>query len=249
MSVALDHSADQRAYDRAFADECQKKYPVVDAIEQEYGHAVDRTKIEEAARVLACPVKKNAPNWQHGRVIYSVLANYVGGTPVGSIVSCLDVGTAKGFSALCMEWALSDAGDDVRGILDWYEVYSVDVVGPEERVRRNTVAEVGGYKTLAEILEPWPESKTIKFSKNTGVGWLSESRDRINFAFVDGKHQYETVRTESRLIAQRQEPGDVAIFDDVHVPGVRQAVGELKGYAKRHVQILPNRAYAICVKE
>ena len=56
--------------------------------------------VEAAARVLACPLKANPPNWQHGRVLYAGYRAYLAG--LQRRVLLLDIGTAKGFSAAAM---------------------------------------------------------------------------------------------------------------------------------------------------
>jgi predicted O-methyltransferase YrrM len=226
-------------YWQVFKAEKEQAYPVVDAFEQRMGYAVNAQRLLDAARVLACPVKKNPPNWQHGRIIYAAARNYLQGH---IDVSILDIGTAKGFSALCLLWALRDA--DILG-----SVTSVDVLDPAARVSRNTVAEVDGLKTLAEILAPWPESQSITFKKRTGGDELSDGRSRIHICFIDGKHDEKTVALEGYLLSQRQMVGDLAIFDDVHVEGVWQAVKTLKPkYELERINLLHNRAYAIGVR-
>lgn len=227
-------------YDDAFRREAAQTYPVVDALEQRYGFALQRERLEAAARVLACPVKANPPCWQHGRVLYAVARAALAGQ-VGP-VTLLDIGTAKGFSALCLRWALGDA--NVSGT-----VVTVDVMGPEDRVKRNSVAELDGLKTLAEFLAPWPEAADIQAFGMTGLDWLRAGRDRLPVVFVDGKHEGRVVAAEGAEIASRQQSGDVVVFDDVHLPDVRQAVAELhQAYAIEWLTVLPQRAYAIGVR-
>ena len=225
-------------YREIFEKERQSSYPMVDAFEQRMGVVINRERLEAAARVLSCPFKAAAPNWQHGRVLYSATWRYLADHGYRS-VRTLDIGTAKGFSALMVRFAVEDAGVDA-------ESFSVDVMPPGERVRRNTPAEVDGLKTLAEILAPWPEASRITFLQATGIEWLKSHSDRIHIAFVDGKHSGPVVEHEGLLLAARQQAGDLVIFDDVHIPDVGAAVESLtKLYDVERLQILPKRAYAI----
>lgn len=232
------------AYTDAFLAEREVAYPAIDAFEAAEGYKLDRmTRLEPAARVLACPLKANPPNWAHGRVLYAALRRWLADHP-GQFVNVLDIGTAKGFSALCMLWALMDGGYDYS-----YRLTSVDVVGPEDRVPRNTVADLDGPKTLHEILAPWPEASVINFEKSTGAGWLQQHPNRVHFAFVDGKHSYEAVSAEARLLGEHQMPGDMIVFDDMQIPRVAAAVNELRGYGIARIDAKPDRGYAIAVKQ
>lgn len=226
-------------YQEIFERERVNEYPAVDLVESKMVVALDRARLEEAGRVLSCPMKAAAPNWQHGRVIYAVARNYFEAINPPEPVNLLDIGTAKGFSALCLEWARLDSR--ILGT-----VTSVDVLPPEARVRRNTPAEVGGLRTLAEILEPWPEAKNIRFVESTGVGFLRAHPERFHFAFVDGKHTDDAVYQEGCLLARHQVSGDVVVFDDWQVPGVAAAINRLAGfYELEVVPAKPGRAYVI----
>jgi len=226
-------------YARIFEEERMVSYPVIDAFEQVCGYAIDRATLEAAARVLACPVKKHPPNWQHGRVLYAVARQYLE-CVAACWVNILDIGTAKGFSALCLHWALIDSG--IQG-----EVISVDVIAPHSPERRNTVAEIEGPVTLAEIHAPWPETQDITFLQSTGIDFLrSTDWDRIHVAFVDGKHDGAVVTTEARMMAARQVSGDLVVFDDAHLPGLSAAIDALAPiYALERLTPKPGRAYVI----
>jgi predicted O-methyltransferase YrrM len=234
-------TATRETFDRVFREEWGKRYKLIDDLETVVGYHLSEARLLDAARVLACPVKRNPPNWQHGRVLYALARHYLA-EPCDQ-VRILDIGTAKGFSALCLAWAIHDSG--LRGT-----VVSCDVIDPAARVRRNTVAEVDGLRTLAETVRPWRDDlEIVSFVRATGVEVLEANPERINFAFVDGKHSGHEVIKEGRLLAKRQQAGDLAVFDDVHLPDVHQAVMGLEGaYKLAHYNLLPQRAYAIGVR-
>ena len=228
-------------YRTAFNLERRSVYPCVDAFEQASGYALDRERLEAAARVLACPVKKNPPCWAHGRILYAAARLRLHG--LAGPVNLFEIGAAKGFGALCLLWARQDA--DKQG-----PVTSVDVIDPDERISRNTVAELDGLKTLRETLDPWPESVLIDFQQTTGVNYLQDHDERIHVAFVDGKHSGPVVQAEGFLLSHRQEHGDVALFDDVHLPGVEKAVnGLLSVYEFQRFDLRENRALMLGVRK
>ena len=233
-------------YADAFEAEAKRTYPVIDALEIRLGYALSPSRYLPAAEVLACPVKKDKHGqlrqvalWQHGRVLYALARERFVGL---EDVTVLDIGTAKGYSALCVLWALMDT--DCGGM-----VHSVDVLDPLARIPRHTVAEVDGLKTLAEFLSPWPEAQRIQFHQSTGIAWLEQHEDWLPFVYVDGKHTAAVVRRESELIRHRQRAGDVTVFDDVQIPDVATVLARLGGYDIEYVRPTKDRAYAIARRQ
>jgi predicted O-methyltransferase YrrM len=234
-------------YDAIFEKERRRDYPIVDAYERMHGYAIERDKLESMARTLACPLKANPPNWQHGRVIYTTLRfflrkalqGFVGGEVI------LDIGTAKGFSACVISHALEDSGAGC-------EVVSLDVIDPNARVSRNSAAELDGLKTIDEFVAGHVASGVrVTFfggGSNSWLEWALQQNKRVPFAFVDGKHTYEQVRYEATALSQLQRPGDVVIFDDCQIEPVGRAVRETKMYSTNYVDIGP-RTYAIGIRK
>lgn len=230
------------AYDAAFQAERMVEYPVMDALECRFGYAVDRDRLEDAARVLACPLKKNPPNWQHGRLIYALgrhlLARY------REPQLWIDIGTAKGFSAVCMAWAVADENAQTS-------ILSYDTIHPFSDEPRNSVMDgqvrgVLGYVRpfLPRLIQPYfYETAQLRRDLELSAGM------RLSFAFIDGSHTYEGVKADIETIAPRQQPGDIMLFDDLQVTGVATAIAHcLKGYDIEQIDLLPKRQYAIAVK-
>jgi predicted O-methyltransferase YrrM len=224
------------AYESAFHTERMHLYPAISAFEDKCGYAIGRERLEDAARTLACPVKAHPPNWQHGRVLYAITRQRLAQDKEPATL--VDIGTAKGFSALCLMWALLDANVSGR-------VVSVDVVNPLDRVRRNSVAELDGLLTVLDFVAPWPEADGIQFTHTTSAQWQGFNPQRIAVAFVDGKHTYQAVKADAKRVAAAQRIGDVMVFDDLHIPGIAAAVAELKGYSIERIEALPCRVYAV----
>lgn len=238
-------TATRDQYDAAFEKEYHAEYPTIDALEQRLGYAIDRGRLTAAARDLACPVKKSPPHWAHGRVLYAVARAYLrDNQPFDLPLTFLDIGTAKGFSATVMAWALAHWGG--HGLP---RIVSLDVTDPDARVPRNSVAEISGLKTVPEFVAPfWPDGVHVDFIGMSSLDWLQMTSQRIHFAFVDGKHDYAHVSQEAALIAESQEPGDVIVFDDIHYPGVAKAIKRLAGYSVQGMRVLEHRGYAIARK-
>jgi len=234
----------KQQYMEVFAAECARYYSEVTALEQNAGYAVPRVRLEAAARVLACPVKVNPPSWQHGRVIYALARGLLEDEDHGGCF--LDIGTAKGFSAVVMAWALADAGAR-------HDVLSVDAVDPLSHVERNSVAEVDGeLLTVPEFIAPFmPPDAHIHFYGGGSLPLLDRligTGERVRFAFVDGKHTAAAVSAEILCLLRLQSRGDIALFDDVQIPGVSEAVKKIHGYTVTRLNAGPNRSYAIAVR-
>ena len=68
-------------------------------------------------------------------------------------------------------------------------------------------------------------------------------------AFVDGKHAFDVVKDEGERLAERQTAGDLALFDDCQIEGVRRAVNALGAlYTFEPITATPGRAYALGVR-
>lgn len=233
-------------YDDAFRRECANEYPKVSEFELACGFAVERGKLEDAARVLACPVKVNPPNWQHGRVLYSAARRLMARTSGHGMF--VDVGTAKGFSAMVMSWAIVDAGED-------HAVVSIDAVDPVSRVVRNSVAETDGrLLTVYEFTAPFRETKVpITFLGGGSNKFLSRCREiggqRVRFAFIDGKHTQPAVAADIEHLLALQRPGDVTLFDDIQIAPVASAVAQIRGYSVTFIEASATRRYALAVRQ
>lgn len=230
-------------YDAIFEKEKSNVYHEISEYENECGAGVSLTRLEEAARVLACPLKVNPPSWQHGRVIYATVRRLLkDGDSSGTFV---DIGTAKGFSAVVMGWAVEDAGAKSR-------VASVDIVDPGARLARNSVLEADGeLHSVYDFVRPFKGNLPIEFfggGSDKFLRTLSQAHERVRFAFVDGKHSYESVTNDVKLLSQMQSKGDVLIFDDIQIDGVMTAVARQTAYDFRSLSAGPMRRYAIAVR-
>lgn len=231
-------------YVRIFEAECANSYPVIDEFERACGFAIDRDKLEEAARTMACPYKVNPPNWQHGRVLYALIRRLAVAGIEGNF---LDIGTAKGFSAVVASWAIDDAGLEGRSL------HSVDIIEPLDRVRRNSVLELDGYKTIPEFagryMSPRVKARFVGGGSQQLLAELLASGERLAFAFVDGKHQTEDVKREAAAIAKMQSRGGIIMFDDVQIAPVAVAVRAVQGYKIEMLALGSQRCYAIATKQ
>lgn len=238
------HQFDREQFDAAFKRACAIEYPELDRFEELAGYKVNRERLEAAARVLQCPIKVNAPNWQHGRVLYTLARQYIAWAKAPT--TFLDIGTAKGFSACVLSWAIADSGmPDCR-------VESVDIIEPDALVARNSVVETEKYMTVPQFVAPFIDrSVKVEFHGKGSGSWLIKAPRELHvgFAFVDGKHTFDAVTLEALSIAKRQRAGDVILFDDAQIGCVYDATKQLRGYRREYLYLTgARRGYCVAVK-
>lgn len=239
-------SHDRKLYDEAFERARALEYPELDRFEQLAGFAVDRKRLEDAARILQCPIKVNPPNWQHGRVLYTLARQYISWAKAPT--TFLDIGTAKGFSACVLSWAIADAD-----ICD-HRIVSVDVVAPDAFIKRNSVVECETLMTVQQFMAPFvAHDVDIKLYGKGSSHWLitTPADVGVGFAFVDGKHSFDAVTFEALAIEKRQRKGDVIVFDDAQIADVHRATMQLRRYRRDGLYLSAARAkrgYCVAVR-
>jgi hypothetical protein len=218
--------------------------PEIDEIEASLGFAVDREWLDHLALHTQIVKKKSDLTYAHGRLLYTLLRRMVADRNLG-FVTVLETGTARGFSALCMAKALADASVGGR-------VVTIDVLSHLRRQIWNCIDDHSGPKSRAEILAPWRElTRNVFFLQGDTLYALPRlGLERVHFAFLDAQHIERSVMQEFRTVAERQEAGDMLVFDDVtrsHFPGVVRAVEAIESrsdYAVRRLKVSDQRGYA-----
>ena len=153
---------------------------------------------------------------EHGLLIYK-LARGVGRR--GGPLVTLDIGTARGFSALSIARAILDEG--TRG-----HVYSVDVVDHDEprewHIAKQLDDELEGGPPMSrsQIWKRWFAEESAVVSPITGrsvdvlAGWPHGS---IDLAFLDGSHDYADVKAELALLDSLMAERSAIVMDDYHL--------------------------------
>ncbi len=84
-----------------------KKYKLIDDIEEKYSEKIDNEWYHKLALHTQVVKKKSDIVYVHGRLLYVYLKKYILKNPANNF-NILETGTARGFSALCMAKALQD---------------------------------------------------------------------------------------------------------------------------------------------
>ena len=99
-----------------------KKYINIDKLEEKYQFKIDRTFFENLAFNTQVVIKKNEINYQHGRVLYTYLSDYITRNETSNInFNIVETGTARGFSSICMSRALLDLNKNGK-------IFTIDIL-------------------------------------------------------------------------------------------------------------------------
>jgi len=225
-----------------------KKYRAVDSYLSNYNVKTPSSWIHELALKTQVSIKESKINYQHGFILYKALTNYIVSTKIESI-NIVEIGTAKGFSALCMAKVLDDMG--IFGIIN-----TIDILSHKKSIYWNSIKDHVGKHTRRELLNTYSPLiiKYIQFIQGKSDIELPKLNiSRIHFAFIDGEHFYENVFFDGEFIAKRQHSGDMIVFDDYTkkiFPGVVQAANEIcENYKYKTTVIVSSKQRSYLVAE
>lgn len=202
-------SGTETEYVKIFEDIKVKNYPNINKYEVTSNYIIDKEWFNNLALHTQVVKKKSNINYQHGRVIYSTLREYLDQN-YNNKISIFESGTARGFSSVCMSKALID--NQSIGI-----IHTVDIVPNSKKIYWNIVDDhTRGKLTRNELLNQWSEElKSIKFYTMKSSEFFEKfNLKRINFAFLDAVHDEENISKEFEYVRNRQIKGDMIIFDD-----------------------------------
>jgi predicted O-methyltransferase YrrM len=241
--------ADKDKYLALWQTAKSESFPVVDHFEKTCGFSIDTNFFHDLALHTQVVLKKSKINYQHGRILYTVLRKYIADHKIDHI-NIIETGTARGFSTLCMAKALFDS--NIEG-----KILTYDVLPHNRKMYWNCIDDNEGKKTRNELLKTYNDlcEKYIIFHQGNSFTELSKiSMTGIGFAFLDAGHDDYHVSKELKYITPFQKSGDIIVFDDYtpgKFPGVVKAVDEMClkfNYSKEIFEINQDRAYLIAKK-
>ncbi len=155
-------------------------------------------------------------NYERGLLLYSLVSKYRPRV-------ILEYGTGRGYGALCMARALADNGIDGR-------VYTIDLRHYDEK---QAWAIDYGYGPRVEELslsDIWPQHAPVEWldriqrlngrSVEVMKRWKSEGLPKVEFAFIDGGHDYLGVKHDFYSMLNVAAQSFRILFDDyVDKPG------------------------------
>ena len=110
------------------------------------------SEIENLAFETQIVVKRNQPNINHGFLIYTKLFNYISNHPNDDFLTILDIGTARGFSAIVAARTLDKK--NLNG-----NIISLDVIPHSKKIFWKSILDGESGISRKEILSSYSESK------------------------------------------------------------------------------------------
>jgi hypothetical protein len=196
----------------------------INEIKNYFGYIYDKDEMDYLALYLQICVKKSRPMYLHGYVLTSALYKYINDNPM-DYYTILETGTARGFSSICMGKILHE--NNKKGV-----VHTIDILSHRKTMYWNCILDEDGMQTRHELLHRWKNIRDnhIMFHAGDSKVILTElDLKRINFAFLDARHNYDYVKMELDYVKTKQESGDVIVCDDYTTPqytGIIKAIDE-----------------------
>jgi hypothetical protein len=240
--------SNKETYLKIYENTLNKNYPEIDNYEFKFKKKIDIKWFNKLALHTQVVIKKSTINYQHGRILYAELCNYIENNPKSNLI-ILETGTARGFSSVCMSKAISDCKSVG-------EINTIDILPNNKKIYWNSISDIDGKKTRPELLQKWNEyTNRIIFHSGDSINVLKKLYlKRVNFAFLDGSHNKKKLEIEFNWVMKRQIKGDIVIFDDYdpyNFIGIYNFVENLEKQKTYKIVKLfsdKNRGYAIAYK-
>ena len=162
---------------------------------------------------------KQIPNYERGILLYSLIAKY-------KPKNVLEIGTAEGYSTLCMAWAMTDY--NING-----KIFTIDPKPFDVPVERNVTWEDNPkYDTvMLSRRELWNKFADKEWIKKIEVltGFSGEvlqkntKLPKMDMGFIDGSHVYEAVVHDFYAFLEVASESFHLLFDD-YVPNENDGV-------------------------
>lgn len=239
----------RQAYLDLASEASARTYPeFLASLERSFGFLPPKQFIDDLALSTQIVIKESKLLYLHGYLLHAALSHYLATYPDEKSITILETGTARGFSAVCMAKALQDAQRHGK-------ILTIDVLPVQTAIYWNCIHDIEGQKTRFELLEKWRdlvEAHIIFLRGHSDIVLQQIGLRRIHFAFLDGAHDYDTLKMELEFVKARQRKGDVIICDDysaAQFPGIVQAVDELLASGQYEGQLFVSqekRGYMYC---
>jgi len=251
LNVDTNKSTTQLYLDLAKKTRAQLDAKFIETIKKEFGYVIDREFIDDLALTTQIVIKSSQPLYLHGYLLYATIRQYLDNNKEIKSMNILETGTARGFSSLVMAKALADSKRTGK-------ILTIDILPPCKPIYWNCIHDLQGRTTRLQLLKKWNklvEQYVIFLQGYSDVILKQIEMSRIHIAFLDGAHDYLTVKNELIYTSSHQAKGDVIVCDDYtknQYPALVKAVNEFISHGDYTYKIYRSssgRGYAYCKKK
>ena len=197
-----------------------------------FGWLFNKDDLDYIAKYLQICIKGSRPLYLHGYIVSSALYKYIHDSKNIEYITILETGTARGFADIVMGEVLRKY--NIKG-----KIHTIDHLNHEKNLNWNCIdAPNGGKISRHKILERWSyiRDNYINFiNGDSNEVLMNLNIGRINFAFLDGPHNYKELFFELNYVEKNQKSGDIIICDDYTItqfPEICKAIDEFLSYNK-----------------
>ncbi len=250
LKTKFKKGTERSIYLKLFEDSLKDNDSKIKKFEDKLGFKVNKKWFLDLVLVTQIGIKKSKLNYYHGRILYSLISRYLSKIKNKSNkINILEIGTARGFSAICMARATLDSNVNAS-------IITIDYIPHFKKRYWNCLKDIDGPSSRSELLSKWQEeTNQIIFIEGFSQSLLPKlGLERINFAFLDGQHKKENILQEYNVIKKKQKKGDQIFFDDVSkesFPGICNALKIIENkneYKIEYLNFTNERGYAIGTK-
>jgi len=160
-------------------------------------------------------------NFERGMLLYALIAKFQPKT-------ILEIGTAEGYSTLCMAWAMSDF--NING-----KIFTIDPKSHHKIIERRIKINVNDESVKMSLstadlwkkfaLPEWIEKIEV-LTGYSGDILRTKNFPKIDFCYIDGSHVYDTVKQDFFNILKLVSEKFNILFDD-YVPNRNDGVTKI----------------------
>ena len=156
-------------------------------------------------------------NFERGMLLYGLIAK-------NRPKTVLEIGTAEGFSALCMAWSMIE--NDIQG-----KIFTIDPKKHEEKFDRviftNDKRIIKEKLSTKDIWQKYAKKEWIDrievFSGFSHDVFMENVFPEVEFVYIDGSHVYEAVKSDFFSTLKIVSDKFQILFDD-YIPNVSEGI-------------------------
>ncbi len=204
--------------------------------------------VNDLALITQVVKKKSKINWMHGFILMKALRDFAYNKDIK--INIFETGTSRGFSSIIMSYVLNKLDKE-------YCIDTLDLIPHDIKIYWNCISDVKNGKVSRRILLCKYSDYLEKINFINGISSTiikTIEVDKIDFAFLDGSHEYEDVKLEFEFVDKRNKKGDIIVLDDytpTKFDGIVKLVKEIKSKKNYNLHFLDNnkdRGYVILKK-